>query len=618
MAERTPDYQPGQMIPGTVYRVHRVLGAGGMGTVYDVEDTTIGKRYVLKTLHGDLADRADLAARLAREARALAKLQHPNIVEVYTSGTTQDTLRLPYYVMERLQGQSLRVALERKGRLTLEQSYDIAIDLLDALDHAHEFGIVHRDVKPDNLFITRGRDGRALAKLLDFGIIKLATGSTQHTGGRFIGTFRYAPPEQILGRDVTAQSDLYAAGLVLYEMLAGRGPFDDFAGEVEIGKAHIDVQPPPLSRFVQVPPEVERLVASSLDKKPENRPKDAFSFASALRELKKQLASRVKDVGAQATVEQVVTQTPASSAQPPRPMVTSGTLGRTGTMRMDVVPLSGPDTRLESPAAIHAATSPGPPVSGPASPRLAHTADYGTPLPPGATVAEAPQTMTHAPASAQPFVLGHGPGVDRNAETRASAPLPASMQRPSSDTAAIPLVSARSPSPSSPPEYQAPVQQAETFGAQTTDAPARRRGASGGLVAALIGVLVLVGAGITGLVVWKHSRTEETSPGDTASVTSVETPPASSASAAPVEATASAASVEATASAAESATPALLPAAHGASPASAAPHATAAPAVKHPVTPPPVATSHAHPHATATSTGGGAPTATVHRPGSGL
>ena len=265
------------------------------GTVYDVEDTTVGKRYVLKTLHGDLADRSDLGARLAREARALAKLQHPNIVEVYTSGTTQDALRLPYYVMERLQGGSLRAVLEKKGRLPVELALDIGIDLLDALDHAHEFGIIHRDVKPDNIFITRGRDGRSLAKLLDFGIIKLASGpgtsATMHTGGRFIGTFRYAPPEQILGRDVTPRSDLYAAGLVIYEMIAGRGPFDDFTGEMEIGKAHIDVAAPMLSRFATVALPVEQLVMSALEKNPALRPRDAFSFASVLRDFKKQIAT---------------------------------------------------------------------------------------------------------------------------------------------------------------------------------------------------------------------------------------------------------------------------------------------------------------------------------------
>src|SRR5450432_4109134 len=138
MFRRNPDYQPGQTIPGTVYRVHHIVGQGGMGTVYDVEDTTVGRRYVLKTLHSDLANRADLALRLSREARALAKLQHPNIVEVYTSGTTKDPLKLPYYVMERLQGQSLRAVLDRKGRLAVQPACDICIDLLDALDHAHE------------------------------------------------------------------------------------------------------------------------------------------------------------------------------------------------------------------------------------------------------------------------------------------------------------------------------------------------------------------------------------------------------------------------------------------------------------------------------------------------
>jgi|GEM_PF-2956967 len=316
MSSRSADYEPGQQIPGTVYRVHRVIGAGGMGTVYDVEDTTVGRRYVLKTLHSDLADRADLAARLSREARALAKLQHPNIVEVFTSGTTKDQLNLPYYVMERLQGQSLRAVLERKGRVTTEQAIDITIDLLDALDHAHEYGIVHRDVKPDNLFITRGRDGRSLAKLLDFGIIKLAQSNTIHTGARFIGTFRYAPPEQILGREVTPRTDLYAVGLVLYEMLAGRGPFDDFAGEVEIGKAQVDVIPPPLSRFATVPPELDRLITSALSKKAEDRPKDAYTFGQNLRELKRQLQSATRDAHGQATVDAVVS---VSSSSPPPP-----------------------------------------------------------------------------------------------------------------------------------------------------------------------------------------------------------------------------------------------------------------------------------------------------------
>ena len=124
-----------------------------MGTVYDVEDTTIGKRYVVKTLHPRLGDREDLARRMQNEARTLARLHHPNIVEIFTAGMTADDLRLPFYVMERLRGKSLRMVLEEGGKLGISQAYGIGIDLLDALDHAHDKGVVHRDVKPDNVFL---------------------------------------------------------------------------------------------------------------------------------------------------------------------------------------------------------------------------------------------------------------------------------------------------------------------------------------------------------------------------------------------------------------------------------------------------------------------------------
>jgi serine/threonine protein kinase len=433
MSARTPDYQPGQLVPGTVYKVHRVLGAGGMGTVYDVEDTTVGRRYVLKTLHGDLADRADLAARLSREARALAKLQHPNIVEVFTSGTTADLLRLPYYVMERLQGQSLRVALERRGHLTLEQSYDIEIDLLDALDHAHEAGIVHRDVKPDNIFLTRGRDGRALAKLLDFGIIKLTGGSTLHTGGRFIGTFRYAPPEQILGKEVTAQSDLYSAALVLYEMIAGRGPFDDFTGEVEIGKAHIDVPPPSITRFAQVPRELEALLASALAKRPEQRPASAYAFATALRELKRQLVGQIARANDVSTAAPVVSTIPNTEKRATELVsereVLPGSHGVQGSTLPDT-----PQARVGPTVAVGAGQTV---IMGP-PPGMA---------PPSPTMTSAPATPPMAPAPAAPV-------VDRNAETRPAQPFP--VAAPSHDTALIGAPAA-APAPKPPLESTAPA-----------------------------------------------------------------------------------------------------------------------------------------------------------------
>ncbi len=606
MPQRSPDYQPGQPIPGTVYRVHRVLGAGGMGTVYDVEDTTVGKRYVLKTLHGDLADRTDLAARLAREARALAKLQHPNIVEVYTSGTTQDSLRLPYYVMERLQGQSLRTVLERKGRLTVEQACDIGIDLLDALDHAHEFGIIHRDVKPDNIFITRGRDGRSLAKLLDFGIIKLATGpgssATMHTGGRFIGTFRYAPPEQILGRDVTPRSDLYAAGLVLYEMIAGRGPFDDFTGEMEIGKAHIDVNAPALSRFAAVPPIVEQLVMSALQKDPALRPRDAFSFASSLRDVKKQLAGAPISSGSRtqaATVEQVVAH-PGSAARPAMPFDAQSVAGGPPA---NVVPASGPATRIDAPAGMFAATAAAGPIS------RTHTVSLGVmplgPQPggPQATMAAAPLDVTagSAPSPVMPAPMP----VDRRAETREAAPQP--VQRPHYDTAPIPLA-VFAPRPDS-----AAPQVSETFGPHTTEASQRRKSARGAMVAVLVATLVAAAAAVGGVIVWRQHRAAAISaPSPTVTPSPAPSPsagrPATDTTTAVVTATATVTETAPATAATETPTaPAARATEHH--------HATtthASPPATHNAAPPPVATATARPTATAS------PTPVHHLPGSGL
>jgi serine/threonine protein kinase len=290
MSPRARDYQPGQRLPGTVYEVVRAIGAGGMGTVYDVEDTTIGKRYVLKTLHPQLGDREDLARRMQNEARTLARLNHPNIVEVITAGVTGDDLRLPYYVMERLNGQSLRVVLEKKGELELPHAVHIAIDLLDALDHAHDKGVIHRDVKPDNIFLHRTSAGVTVTKLLDFGILSFLDSTMNETAGRFLGTLRYAAPEQLRGEQPTPKVDIYAAGLVLYEMIAGRGPFDEEGDTRSIGAAHMEKLPPRLSSFASVPSEVESLVMAALAKAPEERPRDAFSFAAKLREFKRALS----------------------------------------------------------------------------------------------------------------------------------------------------------------------------------------------------------------------------------------------------------------------------------------------------------------------------------------
>jgi serine/threonine-protein kinase len=283
------EYQPDEPIPGTVYKVVRLLGAGGMGTVYEVEDTSIGKRFVLKTLLPQLGNREDLVRRMQNEARTLARLNHTNIVEVFTAGVTNDHLRLPYYVMERLTGQTLRHVLEKRGRLELGHAYHIAIDLLEALAHAHDLGVIHRDVKPDNIFLHREPNGITITKLLDFGIMGVLDRVSRETGERFLGTLRYASPEQLRGMRPSPKMDIYAAGLVVYEMVAGRGPFDDADASQEVARAHLDDVAPLLSTHVSVPFELDRLLQAALSKHPDARPRDASSFATSLRNLKRAL-----------------------------------------------------------------------------------------------------------------------------------------------------------------------------------------------------------------------------------------------------------------------------------------------------------------------------------------
>jgi serine/threonine protein kinase len=314
-APRARNYEPEQIVPGTKYKVMRLIGAGGMGTVYDVEDTSIGKRYVLKTLHPQLGSREDLARRMQQEARTLARLGHPNIVEVITAGVTEDDLRLPYFVMERLEGQSLRVVLEKKGQLDLAHAYHITIDLLEALDFAHDKGVIHRDVKPDNIFLHRTTTGVTVTKLLDFGIVSLLHETNRETAGRFLGTLRYAAPEQLAGKKPTPKTDVYAAALVLYEMVAGRGPFDECGDSNKIAAAHLNRPAPALSHFVIIPTELDNLVGAALAKDPDERPRDAFSFATSLRNLKKALAQRDAQPLGNASTAPVSTSPPSSSPQ---------------------------------------------------------------------------------------------------------------------------------------------------------------------------------------------------------------------------------------------------------------------------------------------------------------
>ena len=296
-----------------------------MGFVYDVEDVSVGKRYVLKTLTPELLGRRDLARRMEAEARVLARLSHPNVVDVITAGTTQDDQRMPYFVMERLNGQSLRTVLDKKGALDLVLTCRIGIDVLDALEHAHDNGVIHRDVKPDNIFLHRTAVGTTVTKLLDFGVMRLVDSNLDDTRGRFVGTLRYAAPEQILAKEVGPAADIYATALVLYELVAGRGPFDEVDEMVQLANAHVNEAAPPLSRFVETPQAFERLVMSALSKDPDGRPRDAFTFAAELRKLLKIAQRSVEVTSARTAIAPLSSAgTPAMASGSPSAPSSSG------------------------------------------------------------------------------------------------------------------------------------------------------------------------------------------------------------------------------------------------------------------------------------------------------
>jgi serine/threonine protein kinase/Tol biopolymer transport system component len=258
------------------FRVGEPLGGGGMGVVYAAEDLRLGRPVALKLLAPELIRDPDAKARFLTEARAASALDHPNLCTILEVGESEDGLL--FLAMPRYEGESLQQRMAR-GPLPVEQALDIALQVARGLARAHEHGIVHRDVKPGNLFVTR--DG--VVKILDFGLAKLSgeVGPTRH--GAFLGTPSYMAPEQTRGEPVDARADVWSLGAVLYEMLAGRRPF---AGgtSVAVVYAVLHEEPEPLARLrPEVPAEIDRIVARMLAKDPGQRPASAVEVLAGLR-----------------------------------------------------------------------------------------------------------------------------------------------------------------------------------------------------------------------------------------------------------------------------------------------------------------------------------------------
>jgi serine/threonine protein kinase len=252
-----------------------VLGSGGMGKVYKAFDPTLHRVVAVKTVRPEISS-PDYLERLYREAQACARLQHPGIVTVYEAGELDG---LVYIAMEFLKGDSLDVVL-RRGNLTLDAKMDILIQVLNALGHAHSEGVIHRDIKPSN--VHRLPDGRI--KLLDFGLARMVQGQTLTIAGTVMGTPQYASPEQLKGERVEHLTDIYSTGILAYEMLAGRPPFESKEDSVVTVMMKVITEAPPKLDTVWTKhfPELEQVIARAMAKTPAARYQSAAEMRDAL------------------------------------------------------------------------------------------------------------------------------------------------------------------------------------------------------------------------------------------------------------------------------------------------------------------------------------------------
>ncbi len=260
------------------YRLLRHIATGGMGQVWEALDVRLDRHVALKVLKAEFSTDPEFLERFRNEARTTAGLNHPGIASVYDYGETPDEqggAPLAYLVMEMVHGEPLNAVLNRVGRLSLKNTVDMLEQTGRALMVAHQAGLVHRDVKPGNIMITP----TGQVKITDFGIAKAVDAAPVTRTGMVMGTAQYISPEQAIGEDATAASDVYALGVVGYECIAGQRPFGG-DGAITVAMKHIREVPPPLPQ--EVPPNVRDLIAFAMVKDPRQRYRDGGEFADAV------------------------------------------------------------------------------------------------------------------------------------------------------------------------------------------------------------------------------------------------------------------------------------------------------------------------------------------------
>ncbi|HUR08152.1 MAG TPA: Stk1 family PASTA domain-containing Ser/Thr kinase [Nonomuraea sp.] len=273
MDTTTADPLVGRLLDGR-YRIESRIARGGMATVYLALDVRLDRTVALKVMHRSLAEDPAFVRRFIGEAKSVASLSHPNVVHVFDQGTDTDVV---YLSMEYVPGKTLRDTLRDRGRLPAREALEIMIPVLAALGAAHQAGMVHRDVKPENVLLTD--DGRV--KVVDFGLARAIEATNQTRTGVMIGTIGYMSPEQVMTGGADVRSDVYAAGIMLFELVTGQQPYD---GETPMSVAyrHVhDTVPPPSSVVPEVPPLIDTLVTHATARAPDDRPADATAMLVA-------------------------------------------------------------------------------------------------------------------------------------------------------------------------------------------------------------------------------------------------------------------------------------------------------------------------------------------------
>ncbi|MEV6650192.1 protein kinase [Streptomyces sp. NPDC051219] len=382
----------GGSVAGGRYQLRDLLGEGGMASVYLAYDSALDRQVAIKTLHTELGREQSFRERFRREAQAVAKLSHTNIVSVFDTGEDElDGSLMPYIVMEYVEGQPLgsvlQTDIQQYGAMPADKALKVTADVLAALETSHEMGLVHRDIKPGNVMMTK----RGVVKVMDFGIARaMQSGVTSMTQtGMVVGTPQYLSPEQALGRGVDARSDLYSVGIMLFQLLTGRLPFDADS-PLAIAYAHVQEEPvAPSTVNRSVTPAMDALVARALKKNPNER----FPTAAAMRDE----CARI-----------------ASAGQTGTPMIVAGGPSQSGAGVGSAV-FPPVDTSAQAPPhGVQTPYQPGPYTPGPSVP----SAGYGYPQqhqPQQGYATPAPaQYATHGASTPPPYTISPvaqgGPG----------------------------------------------------------------------------------------------------------------------------------------------------------------------------------------------------------------